>query len=62
MTTDAADEAGRLERPAGGGGDADGVVLDVQNVGKRYGRNTALRDVSFQVRRGEVIEIGRAHV
>jgi simple sugar transport system ATP-binding protein len=57
MTTDAADEAGRLERPAGGGGDADGVVLDVQNVGKRYGRNTALRDVSFQVRRGEVIAL-----
>jgi simple sugar transport system ATP-binding protein len=55
MTTDAADEAGRLERPAGGG--ADEVVLDVENVGKRYGRNTALRDVSFQVRRGEVVAL-----
>jgi ABC-type sugar transport system ATPase subunit len=29
----------------------------VQNIGKRYGRNTALRDVSFQVHRGEVVAL-----
>jgi ABC-type sugar transport system ATPase subunit len=33
------------------------VVLDVQHVGKRYGRITALRDVSFQVRAGEVVAL-----
>jgi simple sugar transport system ATP-binding protein len=55
VTDVTADAAGRLERPAGGGtGD---VVLEVQNIGKRYGRNTALRDVSFQVRRGEVVAL-----
>jgi simple sugar transport system ATP-binding protein len=36
---------------------ADHVVLDVQHVGKRYGRITALRDVSFQVRSGEVVAL-----
>ena len=55
MTDETADAAGRLERPAGGGGDE--VVLEVKNIGKRYGRNTALRDVSFQVRRGEVVAL-----
>jgi ABC-type sugar transport system ATPase subunit len=32
-------------------------VVEVRNVGKRYGRITALRDVSFQVRRGEVVAL-----
>jgi simple sugar transport system ATP-binding protein len=53
--TAAADDIGRAERPPAGG--AGPVVLDVQEVGKRYGRITALRDVSFQVRRGEVIAL-----
>jgi len=55
VTDETADAAGRLERPAGGG--ADEVVLEVKNIGKRYGRNTALRDVSFQVHRGEVVAL-----
>jgi ABC-type sugar transport system ATPase subunit len=55
MTAGTADGTGRVQRPAGDG--AGPVVLDVQNVGKRYGRITALRDVSFQVRRGEVIAL-----
>lgn len=53
--TSAADDTGRAERPPAT--DASPVVLDVQDVGKRYGRITALRDVSFQVRRGEVIAL-----
>lgn len=30
------------------------VMIDVQNVSKQYGRVTAVRDLSFQVRRGEI--------
>ncbi len=54
MTAGAAEGAGRA-RPAGDG--AGSVVLDVQNVGKRYGRITGLRDVSFHARRGEVVAL-----
>jgi simple sugar transport system ATP-binding protein len=50
----AAETAGEAEAEAGSATD---VVLDVQHVGKRYGRITALRDVSFQVRAGEVVAL-----
>jgi simple sugar transport system ATP-binding protein len=32
-------------------------VIEVSHVGKRYGHITALNDVSFQVRRGEVVAL-----
>jgi simple sugar transport system ATP-binding protein len=34
---------------------ADGVALSVEHVGKRFGALTALRDVSVQLRKGEVL-------
>jgi simple sugar transport system ATP-binding protein len=40
--------------PAAAGDEA---VIEVHGLGKRYGRITALRDVSFKVRPGEVIAI-----
>lgn len=30
-------------------------LLEIRNLTKRYGENTVLRDLSFTVRRGEVI-------
>lgn len=43
--------------PAGGGAGADSVVVEVKNLGKRYGRVTALRGVSFRIRHGEVVAL-----
>ena len=33
----------------------DNVALRIQNLGKRYGAVTAVDDVSFAVRRGEIV-------
>jgi ABC-type sugar transport system ATPase subunit len=43
--------------PAGGGTGADSAVVEVKNLGKRYGRVTALRGVSFRIRHGEVVAL-----
>lgn len=32
-------------------------LLEIRNLTKRYGENTVLRDLSFTVRRGEVIVV-----
>jgi simple sugar transport system ATP-binding protein len=43
--------------PTGGGAGADSAVVEVKNLGKRYGRVTALRGVSFSIRHGEVVAL-----
>jgi ABC-2 type transport system ATP-binding protein len=40
-------------------------MIEVENLTKRYGRNTAVDGISFHVKKGEILgflEIGRAHV
>jgi ABC-2 type transport system ATP-binding protein len=43
--------------PAGGGGAPGAPVLDVEDLGKRYGELEALRGVSFQVAAGERLAV-----
>jgi simple sugar transport system ATP-binding protein len=43
--------------PGDDGAAADSAVVEVKNLGKRYGRVTALRGVSFAIRHGEVVAL-----
>jgi ABC-type sugar transport system ATPase subunit len=43
--------------PGDGGAAADSAVVEVKNLGKRYGPVTALRGVSFRIRHGEVVAL-----
>ena len=40
----------------------DTPVIELKNIVKRFGSVEALTGVSMTVRKGEVLEIGRAHV
>ena len=37
-------------------------MIKVENLKKAFGQKYAVNGVSFSVERGEVLEIGRAHV
>jgi ABC-2 type transport system ATP-binding protein len=47
-------EATRERRPAVGGGE---VVIEATGLTKRFGERAALRDVSFEARRGELLAV-----